>query len=261
MKRAEKRYWHLFRCFFIIIQNEWMDLDDQLEKVVDSMAEIRNRLPMESSLIERLNDVAKRKDWACSGNNQFLIGEQLVWGKDNVLFMKEEDIQSAIAHDLLQHEKMMECLRKLFADLSDCHEALSRSLDAVVKHHLTVSEELLLYEGNQEVGSLHVSGTLEKIMDLMNLLDGTFRDLSMELYRKQTLVNIVFESVKDDLFQKNKQTDDAHSDGIGFDWENLAPSEVMHKVRRQWSRKSKWSHMNISQLDRLLELHIIKRGT
>lgn len=80
-------------------------------------------------------------------------------------------------HDLPQHEKMIECLRKSYADLSDCHVVLSRSLDAVVKHHFIVNEELLLYK---EDGSFQV-----------NLYGDTFRALSMYPYCKKILVYIV----------------------------------------------------------------------
>lgn len=259
MKRAEKRYWHTFRSFFDMIQNEWLDTDNQLEQVVNSMASIRNRIPMESSLLDRFNDVVKRKEWACYGNNQSLVGGNPEWGKSNELFINVEDAQLAITHDLLEHERMMGCLRNLFSDLSTYHEDLSRTLDGIIKHHLKINEELMMYE---ETGCepLPVSSKLESAMDIIDSLIDTFKDLSMELYRKQILVGLVFDSAKDGLFQKDTPMKNGHSNDAESDWENLGSYETMLKISHQWPRTSKSCHMNIPQLERLLKLCTSKIG-
>jgi len=261
MKRSEKKYWQMFRCFYDTIRNEWMDLDDQLEQVVSSMAGIRSRLPMESCLLDRFTDKAKKNEWACAGNNQVLLTNELDQVKinNNQLFMKEEDVLLAISHDLLQHEKMMECLRSLFANLSDCHEALSRTLDGLMKHHLQVCEELLLYEESEHESHI-TSSSLRRAMDLVNLLNETFGDLSLELHRKQILVSLIFESVKDDLFREDVSMDQNNLNEVEFGLENLGPSKVMFKISRQWPRTSKWSQMNMPQLETLFKVSSSNRS-
>jgi len=83
--------------------------------------------------IDRFNDEVKREEYACARNSQVLVLNEVdqVKSRNNELFMKE-DVQLAVTHDLLQHERMMECLRRLSDILSDCHEALSRSLDGFI---------------------------------------------------------------------------------------------------------------------------------
>lgn len=254
MKRAEKRYWHMFRCFFDMVRNEWLYIDDQLEEVVKSMTGIRNRLPMESCLLNRINDEKKRKEQAYSGNKEFLMQAQLKIGNSDDFFLKGEDVQSAISYDLLQHERMMECLRNLFANLSDCHESLSRNLDGIMQHHLKVSVELLSNSAKS-----HLSYGFEKVIGLMNSLNDVFRDLSMELYRKQVLVSLVFESVTDDLFLRDSLADNSNTNIIDFDLENPGPRKITFEISRRWSRLSKWSRMNVPELNRLSELVASKK--
>ena len=52
-----------------------------------------------------------------------------------------EDVQNALSQDMIQHEKMIAALRSLFANLSECHELILRSLDEITKYHLDCLED------------------------------------------------------------------------------------------------------------------------
>ena len=249
LNRAEKRYWQMFRNFFDLVQDEWMDIDDQLEHLINSIRDIRNHLPIGSCLLERMNIEKKRREQVFYGNKQLLMRSQLKVESTGDIFLKGEDVQLAMSYDLLQHKRMMECLRSVFANFSDCHEALSRNLDGIMKHHLKFSAEIMSFSAKP-----HISCGLEKTIDVMNSLNDLFRALSMELYQKQVLVNLVFESVTNDLFSKDSLIENGDTNIIDFDLETPGPRKTMFEISKRWPRVLKWSHINVPEFDRLFVL-------
>ena len=85
-------------------------------------------------------------------------------------------MELALSHDLMQHEKMMDGLRSLLANLSECHEALLRHLDVMTKHHSECLD--FLDSGRQDGNDIDIgndSGNGTSTASLITFtLDGLF---------------------------------------------------------------------------------------
>lgn len=95
---------------------EWKDTDLQLESIVGSIANLRERLWWESRQIQTLQS---QKPWEKFCHRASLVTD-----------LKTEDIQHALAQDLLHHEKMLSSARNLIASLAQTQDGLGRKLDA-----------------------------------------------------------------------------------------------------------------------------------
>jgi hypothetical protein len=238
MKQAEKRYWHIFQNFGRMVQEEWLDIDDQAYQVVEAIAGIRSRLSMQAKLLDRFKDVVQKKEWACHGYNNAFMSR----GNGNVL---EEDVELALSHDLIQHERMMDGLRGLFANLSEYHEALLRHLDEISKHHLECMEE---FEG------CDVSQAFLRATSLVAVMHDTIAMLSLELYRKQRLVHVILETVEDELIQVDGGRSTDASKGDDVEWEDLGPQGAVDRCFIVWSRQSKHSCIEEAALTTMLDM-------
>eukprot|EP00553_Chaetoceros_curvisetus_P001571 CAMPEP_0204627826 /NCGR_PEP_ID=MMETSP0717-20131115/14381_1 /ASSEMBLY_ACC=CAM_ASM_000666 /TAXON_ID=230516 /ORGANISM="Chaetoceros curvisetus" /LENGTH=318 /DNA_ID=CAMNT_0051644195 /DNA_START=332 /DNA_END=1288 /DNA_ORIENTATION=+ len=257
IRKAEKIYWHIFKRFINRVKDEWLDIDDQGYQVVKSIAGIRKRLPSEHKLLRQFRDVVvQKKDWACHGTRQVLIaskGEEEEEEEDyergkgaaapGLGLLSEEDVELALSHDLMQHEKMMSGLRSLFAQLSECHEALFRMLDEMTQHHLECSES---FHWDDLPPSFRRASSLEGLMgDLLAMF-------SLELYRKQCMVHQVLDRVQDDLLRNTKKGGGGREDDS--EWEDLTPQGVVDRCCRLWPKDCSESSIEIGTLENALNL-------
>mmetsp|Transcript_21451 Transcript_21451/g.31755 ORF Transcript_21451/g.31755 Transcript_21451/m.31755 type:complete len:371 (-) Transcript_21451:69-1181(-) len=307
MRKADKRYWSIYQHFTKRILEEWLDLDDQSHKVIQAIVGIRSRLPMHSSLLYRFQEqracmvkVALNKhkqEGAFRGYGYGYSDERILWRGDpkgqeyqyghghghgqqqGMIMMEEQDVELALSHDLIQHEKMMDGLRSLFANLSECHEALLRHLDEMAKHHLETEwfEFHECYgdggEGDNGAGDGNGNGngngdgdgvsqncqewnefaSLEKAAGLSGIMQDIMAMLSMELYRKQCLAYTILETVGDDLVGGG-------GNGGGGDmeteteWEDLSPKAVADRCLKQWPRDCKAGCIDVKVLADALDL-------
>eukprot|EP01083_Nonionella_stella_P155830 503957_1 len=142
---------------------------------------------MAYKVVEQLKESEANKmknEWASHGFSQTYGGVPTL--------LNEEDADLALSHDLLQHEKMMSAIRSLFANLSECQEAMHRILDEVMKHH---HECIEVFDWSDLTVSFYKSSSLEE------LLNDFVAMLSLELYRKQSLVHLLLGAVEDDLLK------------------------------------------------------------
>ena len=99
-----------------ILQKEWLDLDDQAYQIVQALVGIRTRLPMHARFL-KLFQQDRRQTWCrCDTNNDAdVYGE--CWEnhgfhhnfhnkntKANAC-LSGEDVQNALSHNMIQHEK------------------------------------------------------------------------------------------------------------------------------------------------------------
>lgn len=263
VKRAEKRYYQFFQKIGRVIQEEWLDIDDQAYQVVEAIKGIRNRLPRAVRLLGRMRDVVQKDEWARHGFNQVFVGSIDKRGSDFISAfgscgsngidsydsIQEQDIELALSHDLVQHEKMMEALRGLFANLSKCHEALLRNLDEMTKHHLECMDEfggmdVVGLDSNRDGGGDTGIG-LQKVLPLVGLMNDAMAMLSLELYRKQCLVHMILETSKDELIQCL----DGERLHDGVDGADMSPQKAVHRCCTVWKRQCKESCIDTSLLD------------
>merc|ERR1712238_272573 len=134
MKRYEKGCWNVFHRFCSTLQNDWFSLDDQLLDVIQSISELRHRMLMQAKC---LHDFAHHKDrynWLCHGNSKIHM-----ICCDNTQILTKADVELALSHDIIQHEKMMAGVRSLLSNLSEIQDTLGTSLDKIMQQQLEVT--------------------------------------------------------------------------------------------------------------------------
>jgi hypothetical protein len=172
--------------------------------------------------------------------------------------MKKEDVELAFTHDLIQHEKMMEGLRALFSNLSEMHEALSRTLDEMTKHHLHQEEEM---QQDSYYQSEHYSSSSFKsylnASSLVDLCNDLFHMLSMELYRKQSMANIILNSADDRILLSSQEEkfQGQDDDGGGTNLDDFGPRKAVNHCFRNWPRSCDQSSIDSDLLSYIVSLH------
>lgn len=240
VKKAEKKYWQVFQKFGRLLKDEWFDIDDQAHKVVESIAGIRRRLPMAYKVVEQLKESEankKKNEWASHGFSQTFGGGQCV-----PTLLNEEDADLALSHDLLQHEKMMSSIRSLFANLSECQEAMHRILDEIMKHH---HECIEVFDWSDLTVSFYKSSSLEELMNDFVAM------LSLELYRKQSLVHLLLGAVEDDVLKPCETGGGKKSE---LDWEDLNAEEIATRCQKVWMRNCKESALDVNAMRKIQSL-------
>lgn len=257
MKKGEKKYWAIFHKFCHILQSQWLDIDDQALEVIQSISGIRHRLPVTMKLLNRYKDLAMNLnscDWKHKCHNQLLVSTTQQQSRNSLL--QKDDVELALSHDLLQHEKMMEGLRSLFANLSEIHEALSRTLEEMMKHQLQQDEQKMNY--SQYYSLLSTKSYLQS-SSLVCLISDLFGMLSVELFRKQSMVRFIFNSADDRLFiSSQEEKSDSQDDHPNLD--EYGPKKIVNHCLHNWPRSCDESLIDNSVLAHVIDLHEKNHG-
>lgn len=264
-RRNEKRYWQFFQTFTGRVRDEWMDLDKQALQVLQAISGIRNRLPMHARMLDGYKErqLVYIPHWKRHGFAKDIVSKEEI---------RKEDVQSALMYDLLQHEKMLEGLRMLFANLSESHDSILRYVDDVMKHHLECLEDLdgLLYQQEEEASyddvlkDVEIPSSFERASSLPDVINDVMSMLSMELYRKQCLLHKVLGSVEDDLI-KGKDDDAAAKLGGSTltksnngneedDWDDLNPEAISNYVVKRWLLGTQFSCLDSAIFENVLTM-------
>lgn len=205
-RKGTKRYGPIVSAFRGRVE-EWVQADNQLNNVLNSILNLRNRIWWERKKLE--GAIRKQKSWSGSG-----------FQPSNHSFLLEEDVESALSRDLLQHEKMLAGARTLISSMAQAQDGMGRRLDEFFQMEMLSD-------------------------DARNVLDailGVFHFLGEELYRKQRLVSRVLDSCHDGLLDNGLQEE--KPDGN--------PRSVAKKCYNSWisrdTRKTDWD-----VVDRLLD--------
>lgn len=259
LKKWEKRSWAIFHKFANELKGTWLEIDDQTGQIVKSIAGIRSRLPMHAKLYDRFDKESKNNDLnSHSGYRHSLLrgyeetcSEESsgvhVYGwnaNDTSETLNKKDVELAMSHDLLQHEKMMEGLRSLFSILSESVDALSRHLDEILQHQFDCDD--LIVPTDLRTSFLKASHLPEVMTDL-------FQMLSLETYRKQCLAHRIFETVVDAVMEKSGSGSDIKTHPTNSDWSDLGPRGVVDRCSLLWSRNSEHSEIDLAILNRVLD--------
>ena len=189
---TKKKQGSVFRAFQGRLE-EWKDLDGQLEQVVGSISNLRDRIVWEC--LEKRND--EEKEWAGYGF------------RSSSCCLSKEDVESALTHDLLQHERMLSGARGLISSLARVQDALGRRLD-----------EWMMMELEDPQGG---GERLDECQQVYSLL-------AQELYRKQELVQHLLDSCHDGLLLGNEEQ---------VFRKGGSPQTVARRCVEQWSCREK----------------------
>jgi hypothetical protein len=205
-KKNTKQLGPIFKAFQGRLE-EWMDLDGQMDAVLGSIANLRDRIWWESQKLQQLpSSTAKSKPWEGCGF------------RTPQLLLLEEDLELALTNDLLQHERMLSAARTLMSSLAQVQEAMGRRLD----------EWMLM---KLEDG---YAGVVEGVRLLLeHQVQETYLFLAGELYRKQLLVQKTIDSCHDGLIDKEAIQNLREDEGN--------PRSVARHCCQNWSPRDKKS--------------------
>ena len=208
--KEKKRYYQLLHSFNDKVTHTWIHIDDQILTVLQNVVSIRSRLPLEWKVLHsshlKTDDVNPQADdydrdeeeWKQHGLQGKLKETPFSF------HLHTSDVQLALNHDMIQHEKMIAALRTFMTNLSECHEALSRVVDTLWKFYLDCIQDRIEEDGEKD--------NKEDDGDMQNMVDNVtevYQMLSSELYRKQKLIPQILESTQDEILgiEKGKITE------------------------------------------------------
>mmetsp|Transcript_15122 Transcript_15122/g.32494 ORF Transcript_15122/g.32494 Transcript_15122/m.32494 type:complete len:300 (-) Transcript_15122:2747-3646(-) len=222
---------------------EWKDTNRQLEGVLRSIANLRDRLYWESSRLrvpsvgtEAHNNATNRQSTTEGRQGR---GQQPSWRdcgfrsslskhKSSGGPLRMEDIDLALNHDLLRHERMMSALRSLLASLAKTVDDIGRRLDEWMMHNLMDQDHghgIWITEDEKIIAArTKEQKALELAQDLYSLL-------ASDLYRKQTIGKQVIDSCHDGLLPRGDDTSSTSSDD--FLWVS-DPRHVIKTASKQY---------------------------
>ena len=238
-RNNQRQYWRLYKSFFAIVDTEWLDMDNQLEAVVGSIDNIRSRLPMESRILNNINDEddwESKKPW-----DGYALGYST--RREHNFALRVEDIRLAQGHDLEQHEKMLAGLCRLLSALSEVQEALGRKLDELMDLHWECCEDVDLRSEYSSSSSI----SMQTLVDEASLV---YHQLALELYRKQGLVKELLDSVADNMIEAEERSSHEVVGAGGDDIMNVGRSSkgAASSCSKEWSRGSEHSCVDNSLL-------------
>mmetsp|Transcript_8785 Transcript_8785/g.13038 ORF Transcript_8785/g.13038 Transcript_8785/m.13038 type:complete len:345 (+) Transcript_8785:120-1154(+) len=230
--KIKKRYYQLLRSFNDKVKHTWIDIDEQLLSVLQNIVSIRGRVPHEWKVLSQAtryyqamvvkdspeqeeefdNDGNHGDDWKS-------YGHQETSSQSFSHHLRIDDIQLALSHDLEQHEKMLTGLRSLMSNMAECHDALGRIVDNLWQFHFEV-------ENNE--GMNNKDESLEHIVTCVTSL---YQMLSVELYRKQNMIPMVIDSMKDEILGMNEL-------GKGHDVGTKKSQTLVRECCKSWKRSS-----------------------
>jgi hypothetical protein len=229
-KKLERKYWQIYGAFQGSLKRDWLDVDDNLGQVMDSIATLRDRIPLESRYIEKKQQET-RKEWQRYGFRNAGSRASLT----------VDDVQMALSHDLMQHEKMMAGARTLLASLAQAQEALGRRLEELMLQTLDMTQFVQVSESLDD----RTRSSFESLLARTEVAQEVFSCLALELCRKQELVQDVLDAFQDDLIKPESDEWDAELDGKSI--------AVAERCSKHWPRHSKHSQIQPRLLETVLQ--------
>jgi len=207
---------------------DWMDSNLQLAQVMASIVNLRDRIAWESNELRGLQEMIfggdeeqdiTLKPWNGCGFRRHTHHPNT--------FLTSEDVQNALDHDILQHERMLSSLRSLIASLAQTLDTLGRRMD----------------EWMIQTSFLADSSRTQQEYQLLDDLQHVYDMLASNLFQKQVAVQQVLDSCNDGLVGHESK----HAVLVG------SPRDVAKQAVKLWSSAS------TNQIDilvgRLLNVH------
>ena len=183
---------------------EWKENNHRLEQVMDSIINLRDRIGWESKQVNIITssrevDNPNSNLWRGSG---FRSASSFSVGSTSYLLL--EDVELALDHDLLQHERMLTALRALVSSLAQALDALGRRLDEWLLQDIlegSQREEKELLEEVQLIYTLAAQEVCQKQILVQKLLDtnhdGVVDENSEQVYLTGKPRDVMKHSVKE----------------------------------------------------------------
>lgn len=239
--KALRKYKPITNAFHGTLVRDWLEVDDNLCQVMHSISNLRERCWLTSRLVAKQKQQQSKTNWFRSNTNISSSQTKPSWKGHGFrldaqkMAFGDDDLELALSHDLLQHERMLVGARKLIHSLGEAQEALGRRLDELLLHHME-TYGYLDFETTPEVPK-----AFEGVCSRVDHCQQLYSQSSKELYRKQSLAAQVFDSVQDNLLFRERAVFRYGSGGEGDD-ATRSPRAVAQRVVDQWPRTHRESH-------------------
>mmetsp|Transcript_4011 Transcript_4011/g.11443 ORF Transcript_4011/g.11443 Transcript_4011/m.11443 type:complete len:294 (-) Transcript_4011:3538-4419(-) len=255
--RRKKGYRPILKAYQGRIE-EWKNTVRQLEGVLGSISNLRDRVYWENASLELfekddnegrtvgqfMGERARQPPWREFG---FRSGHS---GGGNALLLKE-DVRSALHHDLLQHERMLSALRSLLASLAHTVDDIGRRLDEWMMQELTDPGN---YDDDDDDDGMMMADDEKAFVARLNeakafqLAQDVYSLLASDLYRKQKMAVQIFESCHDGVLERGRATE-LSNDAL---WKP-DPRDVSKKASKECSRTGA-AALTWEAVDRLMSI-------
>jgi hypothetical protein len=233
----------LLQKAFVQSMMEWIDMDDQLYNIIQSVINLRERIWSTSQLLEKSSSFIDAPGTGTSTvSSSWKQYGYRNYGHSSVSpnFLNANDLQCTIDHNLQHHERMIREIRSILSLMNVLQEKMSRRYDELYQ---TSCMDIPMYERR--------GGNIASFLSL-NDCETLLLSMARELYRKQILaLQIINSSTVDGLLSTEDiatfTTQTVRIDRTVED-ATLHPRDLAQKCSLLWpwtSRESYlWLHRN-----------------
>jgi hypothetical protein len=204
---------------------DWDDANEQSGLVLGSIRHLRDRIGWESDHLRNVGGAAPSSSSSSSSSTEPPWNG---WGfresASSNYAIQVDDVELALHHDLLQHERMLGALRGLLSSMALATDAMGRRLDEWMIARLQS-------DGDGGGAAPPPGATMEAAQ-------GVYSFLSEELYRKQVLVQEVLDSCHDGLV--DPESKDTYRRGD--------PRQVAGNACKEWPPKDNEKQRDVDRL-------------
>jgi hypothetical protein len=225
---------------FVLTLMEWLELDDQIYGIVLSTSNLRDRIWHTSRMLNEMANTASPFLESSSSWKKFGYQSEDAPSSFGSRLTKD-DLDMAMDHSLLHHERMMRELRHRISSLNIVQEKLGRRYDELYRAASAVE---------------FISDTLTDKAPSVNKCQELLISAAKELYRKQSLGKQIIETAVMDslLCATDEGTTNSTTLLAGMEEEDRNPRQVAQECCTLWPREHQMSHLygHVSHLKELL---------
>jgi hypothetical protein len=228
---TNKLYIQIQKAFIEVI-NEWIDIDDQIYRIIQSISNLRERIYQTNQFLQtqqmKTSSSSATAVWKRYGFRQrqcYNSHEECTENNSDGRIcstLDENDLQITIDHNIQHQERMIGELRRLLPSLSIIVDKLGRRY-----------EELYLQEGyNNVIMKLSADDCLI-----------IYIAFAKDLYRKQMIATKIIDTSTSDqlLFLRDDTNININNRQSDHNEEN--PISIAYQCLKQWSYISKYSYL------------------
>jgi hypothetical protein len=217
-RKTPKHFHTILKAFRGTLVRDWLQVDDNLCQVFHSIANLREQVWQASRFVHKFHEqdtanTITTRNWKTRGYR----------GSITAAGLQLPDVELALSHSLLQHERMLAGARRLLVALGQAQEALGRRLDELMMQSLQLIPEELD----------------EDIADHVEECQELYKATANELYRKQLLADQVFHSLQDGLLRR--PDDDVGPQDTSSSNETSNPRQCSRRCADTWPRSHRGS--------------------
>jgi len=230
-----KEYYRLYN-YFCTNTTEWLNTHSDLCSCLLNLFTTRQNLILSQCVLQSFPQQSIPA-WKTRGYSNFL---------SNDMFIKVNDIQQTIRSYLLKQEDSYDTIRQKLFELAHCQESLGRRLEDLLLHELEPD-----FFNNIKDQTLTIQGQI------------IYDELSIELYRKQILVQDFLEKSEDEEILHGKPSGEFYGKYVHVYGEQKGIFDQKSKLEnciKEWKGKYASSLQNLeSEVNKYIEINNLEK--